>query len=475
MAEAIELLISEITEFIKLCDIDFLNEKYDTNNMQKANYYLNRLKNIKYTSNYIEAQKNKLTFIHNQIKSHSNMFINDEAMLSILPISISDYIINLVKDKKLTNPTLIARFVYIELAKVVYYDVSYIRQDNPEAKRLICEAKFDVKKEKIFSYLVCTQWLKLYTYILNQFGINVEKRNIPGQDHVWGEIKINNNQIILVDATDYIGSSIDLSNAKSNSETAGFAVVPKELSGLRVSDILTNSSYKEQAKILKKQYEFNKDLDIHLGYIDEHGYEIDKIISQYEIFNSNHSILRDPEDVKKFLEESKTFFRKIKIPNNMDGYELYAYYNRFLKRLPLNVAFNISLQTMYADALVYKQRKMEYKLFTAPKEYITYLENLIYDTYYKYVGTIDNPIIEDFKGEKINSDELSRRIATCEMKIAEINRNLNLYYAINRLHFYTPCTGETDLIQLYEPTMGKKHLKNNDELTRIKKRNGISS
>ena len=53
---------------------------------------------------------------------------------------------------------------------------------------------------KIFSYVVCTQWLKLYTYILKEFGIDVQQKNIPNQDHVWGEIELNENEIIIVDA-----------------------------------------------------------------------------------------------------------------------------------------------------------------------------------------------------------------------------------------------------------------------------------
>ena len=73
-----------------------------------------------------------------------------------------------------------------------------------------------------------------------------------------------------------------------------------------------------------------------------------------------------------------------------------------------------------------------------------------------------NDILEEFKdGYKI--DELSKKIARCEMKIAEYNRNINLYYAINKLQFYAPNTGETLGVHLYEPMMGNKRFDNIDD------------
>ena len=56
----------------------------------------------------------------------------------------------------------------------------------------------------------------------------------------------------------------------------------------------------------------------------------------------------------------------------------------------------------------------------------------------------------------MNVIELGNSIATYEMKIAEINRKLNLYYAINKLSIFDPFEGEEKSIQLYEPMMGSR-------------------
>ena len=99
--------------------------------------------------------------------------------------------------------------------------------------------------------------------------------SIPDQDHVWGEIKLDDDHIIVVDATDYINSSIDLSNAKSLSPTIGFVILPVKYSNLKLYDILNNPYNKEMAQKVQEYYKLNREIDMTLGYITKKGYPIE--------------------------------------------------------------------------------------------------------------------------------------------------------------------------------------------------------
>lgn len=454
--------ITEIISFLDKCDQDYIHNIFNHDNVSLAIYYRDLLDSFKIKSNLYEALKNKLNFVVNQIDYHYGDIQTTESLLNFFPLSITEYIIKQVKEKKITDPILIARFVYLELCKVVYYDISYCKQDSPELKKKICNASVDEKTTKIFSYVVCTQWIKLYKYILENFGINVIEKTIPGQDHVWGEIEIDDNNIIIIDATEYINSSIDLSNAKAKAPTSGFIILPKKYSGIRLYDVYTRWNREERSKF-SEYYDINRDLDMNLGIISSRLYPIEKTIEQNELFNSSNKIYYNYREIEKLLEDFIEFIKKLRIPPNMDGYELYSYYSKFITRLPKAVFDNISLQTLYVDSFNYYQNRMRNKFFKTPAKYYDYLEQLIYDRYYQYLHEDQkNDILEEFKnGYKI--DELSKKIARCEMKIAEYNRNINLYYAINKLQFYAPNTGETLGVHLYEPMMGNKRFDNIDD------------
>lgn len=467
-----ENLVNNALVFIKKCDDDFSQNLFLQENAEIAKKYLTLLRKLQksYNSNLISATIKKLDFIIKQIDAVNYHTYRKESILNLVSLSVTDYIISLIMEKHLTDPLLIARYAYIELSKVLYYDISYFRQDDLAKKRLICDTPVDLKKEKIFSYVVCTQWLALYTYILKAFDINVIKRSIPGQDHVWGEIVLKDGRIVIVDATDYITSSIDLSNAKSISPTVGFAVLPKEYSGIKLYDVFNNRNYLEIANIVKKYYELNRDLDITLGYISKKGYPAEIIIRENEIFNYPESVVTNPTDLNNFVNFTLDFFRNLKIPNNIDGYELYAYYYTFIKRLPKNIAANISQQTVYVDSFSYKQNKMSKKFLHAPSEYLKYLESLVYSRYYKYLTEEENnEFLKQMKEGHVNGEQVRDLIAKYEIMIAEINRNINLYYAINKLHFYDPNTCDTIGIQLYEPMMGTKILNSIEEYNEFKK------
>lgn len=374
---------------------------------KQAKDYLAKLKvtDRTYYSKIIKDIENKLKSIINE--SSEIRQTESKITSSLVTDSLTDYIINKIKSKRLTDQKLIARYAYIELSKNLYYDISYTKV-TPEQKEIIVNTPIDVKNTKLFSYVVCSQWAELYSYILNEFGIENNIKRIPGEDHIWVEINLHNNEIIIADATDYINSSIDFSNAKSSSETNGFYILPKKYSGLKLGTVFSDITYKNIAEEILEYKKDNEDLDISLGYIDSTGYLVNKLLKSNDLFNQKNRRFDDPKELLKYLEATRKFLHNLKIPNNMDGYEIYAYYHKFIKPLPLQVRGNIAMKTVYADLFSYKQKALKRKYFQAPSDYIKYLEELVYDRYYDYLNKSEqNQILEQIKQGLINSEEIS--------------------------------------------------------------------
>lgn len=459
-----EIEIKEIIDFVNKCDKDFLTGSYNLDYAKQAKLYKKAIKNIGNSKNAIYcALLDKLNIIINQIFSYYSNILN----LTNGENNLSDYVISLIKEKHLTDPKLIARCAYIELSKYLYYDISYTKIDDIERKRIIVDTPVDAKAEKIFSYVVCTQWFQLYEYILSNFGIFVKKVRRSSEDHTWGEVDLNNGEIIIVDATDYINSSIDLSNAKSLSPTRGFLILPATYSGLKFQEVYTNRNLKNILNEIMRFYEINRELDISLGYIDSNGYPIEKVLRENEIFARRDDTICDQQEATKFITKVQKFFSNLDIPNNMDGYEIFAYYHMFIKNLPINIRGNISMKTLYANTFEYKQTKLRRKYLQPDKEYLRYLQELIYKRYYKYLNYNESK-------ELINNEQISNEVLRQELKIAEINKRLNPYYAINELVVYNPFSSEIrDVYQLYEPAIGKKIFKSAEEESKYKKLNKI--
>ncbi len=407
----IEIELKEMLDFIYSCNTSSNHENALLNQKTIAENYLTRLKEIDKHGydKIIKDIENKLKFI---ISKNTEKKPKDSKIpVNLVTDSLTDYIINKVKSKRLTEPKLIARYVYIELARNLYYDISYTKVSN-EQKQIIVNTPIDVKNAKLFSYVVCSQWSELYSYILNYFGIENKIMQIHGQDHRWVEINLHNGDIIIADATDYIGNSIDFSNAKSNSETTGFYILPQKYSGLKLGDVFSDYGYNDIAKDILDHRRDNEDLDISLGYIDiPGGYLVNKLLDSNELFNQTDRKFDDPKELLIFLEESRKYLHKLEVPNNMDGYEIFAYYHKFIKPLPLQVRGNIAMKTVYADLFSYKQNILKRKYFKAPSDYIKYLEELVYDRYYEYLNKNEKiAILEQIKKGLISSEEISNLV-----------------------------------------------------------------
>lgn len=475
-----EEYLGKIIAFTEKCDKEYENGIYDIENIVKANNYLKELSTYAKENKYaiVRALEDKLTFIIKQIRAYHTKYktIKPASALNFVnETNLVKYIINLTQEKQINDKKLLARFVYIELSKYVYYDISYTRINDLERKKIIVDTPINPSNAKIFSYVVCTQWLQLYKYIMNNFDIEVKWMNRPGEDHVWGEIDLNNGEIIIIDATDYINSSIDLSNAKTTSPTKGFIILPNKFSGIKLQDIYSNYEYNDIKKFIQPYYEINKYLDNILGYIEKCEYPVETILRENELFSMENKALSSPKDASRWLNQAKNFLLNLPIPSNIDGYEIFAYYHAFIEKLPMNVRGNISMKTLYANTFDYKQKRLKQKYLHAPNEYLKYLQELVYNRYkQQLMNNEKNMILEKIKTNMISEDEISSLILEQELKIAEINKRLNPYYAINELAIYNPFSKNYNgIFELYEPSSGRKLFYDVEDVMVYKRENKI--
>lgn len=437
----------------------------------KAGEYLRILRDsFDMSSALTRALEDKLLLISTSVGFHdfwdlSNILAEEN--------SITEFIITSIKKRRLTDPKLIIRFAYIELAKYLYYDISITKITDEKTKKLIVNTPVDPKMTKVFSYVICSQWLQLFKYILSKFGIHVKEMNRAREYHVWGEIELND-EIIIVDATDYINSSIDLSNAKSMSPTKGFIILPKRYSGLKFQEVYTNPNHRETLKEITKYYDANRELDTSLGYIKNGIYPIEALLCENDLFQNSNEFINGEKEIERYINRVKEFLLNFSIPNNMDGYEVFAYYHMLISKLPLNIRGNISMKTLYVDTYEYKQTRLRKKYLRTDIEYLKYLQELVYSRYYQYLNEPEfNEILSSIKAGVISNEELTLKILKQELLIAEINRRLNPYYAINELIVYNPFAEDNDMYQLYEPSSGKSIFTSSSELLAYKKLNKI--
>lgn len=462
-----EITIKEIIRFVNKWEEKFHNDICNYTDISIAKVYQKYLRKMPEQNAYYKALMEKLDMIIMQTTTYHSDIYN----LFNSTTSITEYIICLIREKHLVDPKLIARCAYNELSKYLYYDISVTKITDDATRRIMVNTPINPRTAKIFSYVVCSQWIQLYQFILLSFGIKIKKMNRPTENHVWGEVELDNGEIIIVDGTDYIESSIDLSNAKSVSPTKGFIILPKKYSGLKFQELYTKKEYRKVLEEIKKYYEQNRELDKTLGYIKDKKYPVEIMLEENDIFNRGNTIISNPKEASKLISQVQKFFANIDIPNNMDGYEAYAYYHMFITHLPQNIRGNISMRTLYVDTYLYKQTRLRRKYLKADEEYLKYLRELVYDRYYKYLNDNKNgDIFADLRTGKKSAEEVSEEILKQELKIADINKRLNPYYAINELTIFNPFSdSDDDFYQLYEPSVGKKKFNSRDKLDEYKK------
>lgn len=84
-------------------------------------------------------------------------------------------------------------------------------------------------------------------------------------------------------------------------------------------------------------------------------------------------------------------------------------------------------------------------------------------------------ILEQIKKGLISSEKIGNLVLAEEIKIAELNRRLNPYYAINEVTFYHNSLDDTkdNYYMYYEPNIGKQLIKSDVDNIKFKNNNKI--
>jgi len=134
-------------------------------------------------------------------------------------IDLVEIIINNMPDNLLL-PIEKARYIYIELGKILEFNVTYNNTD--EFRRFIIKNKHYNIRNLSDNQIVCHNWADIYVELLELVGIEARK---VSQHHAWVEFKADN-LLIYADAT--IDSYNDLSRIKHNDKTIGFYPISDE-------------------------------------------------------------------------------------------------------------------------------------------------------------------------------------------------------------------------------------------------------
>ena len=161
-----EKLEIEIVKFLNKYDSNFKTGIYNYNDVKKAQVLLCELKKSPNQKNAIyRAFKDKLEVIISMKDNIENDFFYFDQK-----ISIADYIISMIKKKRLVDPKLIIRFAYLELCKYLYYDISYTKITDVSIKEIIVNTPVNPKTTKYFHILFAVNG---YNY-LNIFLLRLE-------------------------------------------------------------------------------------------------------------------------------------------------------------------------------------------------------------------------------------------------------------------------------------------------------------
>ncbi|HIS90080.1 MAG TPA: hypothetical protein IAC20_00270 [Candidatus Faecisoma merdavium] len=263
---------------------------------------------------YIQIGDKVMTFgdAKNEFDFYQDLYKRSDLNNSNLEKSILN-LLSGINDKILK-----ARKLYVELNKNVHYDQNWIKGDQKTRQEILSKIVNFSNLPKGNS-VICKGWSELYRDLLLKAGFDNSEIEIKTAGvHHWVEIKCGD-QIIVADATDAYNKSIDLAACKAGYQTSGFLMLDSIYSGKRLSEIY-NDIEKGIINTDQKGWLFN--IDKMLGYANEGGYFADQIAKAKGLFENNF--------VKGYISNNievaqKTIFN-IDIPDNIDGYEIFAFY-----------------------------------------------------------------------------------------------------------------------------------------------------
>ncbi len=233
-----------------------------------------------------------------------------------------------------------ARAAYIELNKRLHYDADYTKGDKNRKLEIYNKIlSFDnLESDRV----VCKGWSELYRETLIEVGFNPDDIKIvkasDGLSHNWVEVDLHNGQILIADATDVLNHSTDLANSKMGDKLLGFVVTSAENSNLRLSKLPIED--------LKNYSDSWRDFDRSNGLIG------DKYLS--ELYDESNSKFKNSALYNKIFGEanfnkSVEKYFNMDLPEGLDGYEAYPYYNKLKYTLLNNHSKNVTVSLLYRD------------------------------------------------------------------------------------------------------------------------------
>lgn len=205
-----------------------------------------------------------------------------------------------------------ARAIYLKLNQNVtysdqYYALNKLEKTSKDAtlfekKADIYNKKFDIENMDS-NKLVCNNWSNIYKELLEKSGFDSSKINVIGKDvigcHKYVTVELNNNKILLADATNNIDSMTDLAASKYGLTTHGFIIADKYdyenlVSNNRAIEVFRKLGDAKNKNIIEK-------IDENIGYFDkEYINDFNEVVNYY----SNKKSVEIPLDqkVKTFIE-----------------------------------------------------------------------------------------------------------------------------------------------------------------------------
>ena len=224
------------------------------------------------------------------------------------------------------------RYLYIELAKRLNYDVGYFADG---AKAVESYWKILNFENMTNNKVVCKGWAELFAQIVKDAGIDENRVSIkrpytkydsPGKptgQHRWVEIDFGDH-IIRADPTAAFNHTIDFSAIKSGSQTYGFIIIDSSESGKRISSDDIEQGLSDRTI----SFDWLREIDNELGYTKKgkyYGELSDYITKQFyspslveRIFGIKDSSINN---------EAVNYLLGVKIPKNMNAYEASIYIN----------------------------------------------------------------------------------------------------------------------------------------------------
>ncbi len=226
-----------------------------------------------------------------------------------------------------------SRKIYYELNKRVHYDTTFMddNEENLGIKATIYNKNLNFQNLES-NNVICKGWSQLYAELLIASGIEEKNVSIIGGDsvgsHKWVEVKVDENRVIVADATDAINKSNDLVNCKCGFATAGFVYgYMNKLSHKRLVN-LDNS-------VLAQYGTTWANVDKKIG-VKENEY-FDKLLEKANNVFKPSTENTDTVDLIKDFENTP-------IPEYMDGFEARVYFSN-LKYILFNKQDNIKVST----------------------------------------------------------------------------------------------------------------------------------